>query len=112
MQKLFLIQLTWAFFGIAFTAFSVWLAIRIINRRERWAKRTAIGLAVGIFLLYPLSEGPATFAWAYLGEPDSWSTPMFIAYMPIQYARWEADWFASAMNAYDDWWLAIGRRIR
>jgi hypothetical protein len=24
--------------GVAFAAFWVWLAVRIINRRERWAK--------------------------------------------------------------------------
>jgi hypothetical protein len=32
------------FLGVAFVAFSIWLAVRIINRRERWAKRTAVVL--------------------------------------------------------------------
>jgi len=27
--------------GITFTAFCVWLAVQVLNRRERWAKWTA-----------------------------------------------------------------------
>jgi len=46
--------------AVAFAAFCVWLAVRIVNRRERWAKRTAVGLAV-VLVLYPLSAGPATW---------------------------------------------------
>lgn len=34
-------------FGIAFAAFCVWLGVRIVNRRERWAKWTGIVLAAG-----------------------------------------------------------------
>jgi len=43
--------------AVAFAAFCVWLAVRIFNRRERWAKWTAIGLIVA--LAYPASFGPA-----------------------------------------------------
>jgi hypothetical protein len=43
--------------AITFAAFCVWLTVRIVNRRERWAKRTA--LAVVVLLGYPLSFGPA-----------------------------------------------------
>jgi hypothetical protein len=32
--------------GVAFAAFCVWLAVRIINRRERWAMWTLATLAV------------------------------------------------------------------
>jgi hypothetical protein len=45
--------------AIAFAASCVWLAVRIVNRRERWAKWTAAGTLVGIPLLYVLSFGPA-----------------------------------------------------
>ena len=35
-------------FGVAFAAFCVWLTVRIVNRRERWAKWTlAVALIVG-----------------------------------------------------------------
>ena len=42
--------------GVA--AFFLWLTLRIINRRERWAKRTLAAL-VGTLALYVLSIGPA-----------------------------------------------------
>jgi hypothetical protein len=43
--------------GVAFAAFCVWLGVRIANRRERWAKLTAVGLA-GLVGLYVFSSGP------------------------------------------------------
>jgi len=36
-----MLSTAWAIIGIAFAAFCVWLAVRIVNRRERWAKRIA-----------------------------------------------------------------------
>ena len=38
--------------GIAFAAFCVWLTVRIIDRRERWAKWTLAG-AIGLPALWP-----------------------------------------------------------
>jgi hypothetical protein len=43
--------------GVAIAAFCVWLAVRILNRHERWAKRTAMLLVV--VMAYPASFGPA-----------------------------------------------------
>lgn len=40
--------------GVAFAAVCIWLTVRIINRRERWAKRT---LAAVIILAYPFCAG-------------------------------------------------------
>src|SRR5260370_40515376 len=53
-------EATAAILGAAFTAFAVWLAVRIINRREKWAKRTALALSLPV--CYALSIGPAAFA--------------------------------------------------
>jgi hypothetical protein len=44
--------------GLVVAAFGVWLGVRIINRRERWAKRTALVIVV-VPTLYVLSFGPA-----------------------------------------------------
>ncbi len=44
--------------AVAFAAFCVWLAVRIVDRRERWAKRTAIALILWMLVAYPLSMGP------------------------------------------------------
>jgi hypothetical protein len=46
------------FLGVAFAAFVVWLAVRIINRRERWAKWT-LAAVVLLPVLYVASFGPA-----------------------------------------------------
>ena len=43
--------------GVAFAAFYIWLAVRIVNRREKWAKWTAVGMAA-VLVGYPVSFGP------------------------------------------------------
>jgi len=43
--------------GFAFAAFCIWLGVRIVNRRERWAKRLAVGLVL-LLIAYPLSFRP------------------------------------------------------
>src|SRR5579872_1373386 len=45
--------------AVAYAAIAVWLTVRIVNRRERWAKRTAIWFLLGGPVLYVLSFGPA-----------------------------------------------------
>ena len=44
--------------AVAFAAFCVWLTVRIVNRRERWAKWT-LAAVVGVPVLYVASFGPA-----------------------------------------------------
>ncbi|MBI3862974.1 MAG: hypothetical protein HY290_13870 [Planctomycetia bacterium] len=48
---------TLAFVVAVFAAFCVWLVVRIVNRKERWAMWT-LATIVGIPLLYVLSFGP------------------------------------------------------
>jgi hypothetical protein len=45
-------------FGVVFAAGCLWLTVRIINRREEWARWTAIGIALTMFVGYPLSLFP------------------------------------------------------
>ena len=47
--------------AVAFAAFCVWLAVRNINRRERWAK-WMLAVVIGVPVLYVASFGPA-FWW-------------------------------------------------
>ena len=42
--------------AIAFAAFCVWLTVRIVNRRERWAKRT-LAAVFAVPILYLTSFG-------------------------------------------------------
>ena len=44
--------------AVAFAAFCVWLTVRLVNRRERWAKRT-LAAVILLPVLYVLSFGPA-----------------------------------------------------
>jgi hypothetical protein len=44
-------------FGVVFAALCVWLTVRILNRKERWAKRT-LAAVIGVPLLYVASFGP------------------------------------------------------
>ena len=46
-----------AIFGVSFAAFCVWLGVRIVNRRERWATRLAVMLAVAMLTWYALGVG-------------------------------------------------------
>ncbi len=57
-------------FGVAFAAYCIWLGVRIVNRRERWAKWTLLGTIVGVPVLYVLSFGPA--CW-WFGTPSDQS---------------------------------------
>jgi hypothetical protein len=45
--------------SVAFAAFCVWLTVRIVNRRERWAKWTLAGLLIGLPVFYVASFGVA-----------------------------------------------------
>ena len=51
-------------FAYSFAALGLWLTIRVINRRERWAKRMLLCVILGSPALYLLALGPAV----YLGE--------------------------------------------
>jgi hypothetical protein len=56
--------------AVFFAAFCVWLTVRIINRKERWAKWT-LAAVVGLPVLYVLSFGPA--CWLnQRGHLSSW----------------------------------------
>jgi hypothetical protein len=50
-----------AIFGVALAATSIWLTVRIVIRRERWAKWMAVAVAV-LPVLYVASFGPACWA--------------------------------------------------
>jgi hypothetical protein len=43
--------------AVAFVAFCIWLGVRIYNRRERWAKWMAVGVAL-LPVLYVAGFGP------------------------------------------------------
>lgn len=77
--------------GVAFVAFAVWLTVRIVNRRERWAKRTG-AILVAFLVLYPLSFGPACW-WLSNPRTHHGKGRTWIEY-EVPYAYWPVGWIA------------------
>ena len=48
---------------VAFAAFAVWLAVRLVNRQERWAKQTAIGMGAALVLFLALAPALRSLYW-------------------------------------------------
>ncbi len=68
--------------GVTFAAICIWLTVRIINRRERWAKWT-LAAGISVPLLYVLSFGPACWFSSRMKFGDS---AMSFFYFPITLA--------------------------
>jgi hypothetical protein len=78
--------------AVAFAACCVWLAVRIVNRRERWAKWTLAAVA-GLPVLYVASIGPACrIAAAPLPDRYSIST-LNLSQSRLCGAYWPIGWF-------------------
>ncbi len=57
--------------AVAFAALCVWLMVRLVNRRERWAKRTLAAL-VAMPVLYVASFGPACWILVSIDSSVRW----------------------------------------
>jgi hypothetical protein len=94
--------------GIAFAAACVWLAVRLVNRREKpgvglWAAVVVIAVLVG----YPLSIGPA--CWVKDRYSPESKFMLGDAYRPI---IWTADRCPEFVKAGLRWYLSVGLRER
>jgi len=94
-----------AILGISLAAFCVWLAVRLVNRRERWAKWT--GLVIGIALIgYPLSIGPAGWLLNRDGTPLRIQLAALAFYKPLRLVVRNAPWSVRiAADRYCDLWI-------
>src|SRR5260221_3752649 len=99
--------------SVAFIAFCIWLGVRIINRRERWAKRMAAALLIGVLVVYPLSIGPACWLAGDLRE-DNWIADSIVpdAYYPVLWiaraARRSTD--RGVVNNCLEWYVGLWRK--
>jgi hypothetical protein len=100
-------------------AFCVWLGVRIVNRRERWAKWTAAGTVV-LPALYVLSFGPACWISSRTEtdvpmDDDVESSFVAAAYQPVLSIAWRGPkpirdsvrWYAHLL-ANESWGFAYG----
>lgn len=83
--------------GSTFAALCVWLVVRIVNRRERWAKCTLAGV-VAVPALYVASFGPA--CWLARPLPLPKTTPAIVLWSFSEYKSppdfyWPLCWSAS-----------------
>src|SRR5512144_358113 len=87
--------------AVAFAAFCVWLTVRIINRRERWAKWTVVAV-VGLPVLYILSFGPACW-WFTIPSGQSGNFPGTNDPLPpvqVHQTYWPIGWLALKSPAW------------
>lgn len=96
-----------AIFGVALAGFCVWLAVRIFNRRERWAKRLAVGTAIALPVLYLLSFGPV--CWIASLDPEDPRPPDI--YLPLSYATDISDEIGDALCWYSMLGVPRGRAV-
>jgi hypothetical protein len=92
-----------AVLGLTFTAFVVWLAVRVVNRRERWAKRVALSLVVAL-VVYPLSIGPATWLNERGLLPTSAVPSIFLPLF------WMYEHAPRSLQAATDWYIGMWSR--
>lgn len=102
-------QLAWfvAIIAIAFAAFCVWLTVRIVNRRERWANWT-LAAVVGVPVLYVASFGPAIWIASPRDSDISVGPSSMLAiYRPLGWIANETD---SPIGRALEWWARCGLR--
>jgi hypothetical protein len=98
---------------VAFTAFCVWLGVRIVNRRERWAKWT-LAMVIGVPVLYVASFGPACWilSWTNLridGE-ESFYAPMIRLWNVGPSRKSEVLHWYACLGAAEGWrWMSSPR---
>jgi len=96
--------------AVAFAAICVWLGVRIINRRERWAKWT-LATSILVSILYVLSFGPVCWITSRMNYG---ATGIPVIYKPICLSldrlpspvSRSTQWYAGALAA-DDWFFGI-----
>jgi hypothetical protein len=88
--------------GLAVAAIGIWLSVRIINRRERWAIWTAVVMIA--LLAYPMSVGPVLWM-DFHGLTPAWTQDVPI-YWPVQWMREHGPRpIREAINRYLAFWV-------
>jgi uncharacterized membrane protein YqjE len=93
--------------AVAFVAFCIWLAVRLVDRQERWAKRT---VATGVVLpvLYVLSLAPSNWLIEHglVKEKGAIHSTLIAIYAPLDESI--TYWPRKAKNALS-WYVDLWR---
>jgi hypothetical protein len=93
-------------FGAVFAAFCIWLTVRIVNRRERWAKwKVTLAAVVGLPVLYVASFGPAC-SWADHHRTRKQVLKHF--YRPLARTAWMNPTCLALLTEYGQQWPGAG----
>jgi hypothetical protein len=104
-QNTCMITLT-AILALSIAAFCVWLTVRIVNRRERWAK-CALAVVLGGPVMYILCFGPACWFCAHVTNLPR--GPLAIIYWPLVYRGWHYYGPETyVISDYAEWWGGTG----
>ena len=94
-------------FGVAFTAFCVWLTVRTFNRGDKWAKRTLAAALIMLPLLYVATFG--LWCRANRAGPGQMKAAAATVW-PYQFVWWLFDNgpgpVQAAVRAYVEWCLS------
>lgn len=101
--------------AVAFAAVCVWLTVRIVNRRERWAKWT-LAAVLSLPVLYVASFGPACWISSKMldieDDSDIEAKTVSVLYRPLLRLALRGN-FSDALISYarlyssDDWQVAL-----
>ena len=89
--------------AVAFAAFCIWLAVRIVNRKERWAKWAA-SIIAAICISYLAAPGPIYLARHHECLPEWTYRPLITLYTPLIVVCDECEPFRLAMKWYVGLW--------
>lgn len=98
-------EIVLAILGVSYAAFCIWLTVRIVNRRERWAKRM-LAVMAAVPVLYVLSSGPMTMLAFRSHQTLTATTPggPVQAEMSVNIGEWWPRAYAPLMWASDQSW--------
>jgi len=92
--------------AVAFAAFCVWLAIRIFNRRERWAKWT-LAAAVFLGLMHVVPVCAYQYGRLWLTAQDTLACSVFKA--SYTFSAGFPTPLKRPLRMYWRWWLRLGQ---
>ena len=98
----------WIVVSAVFAATCIWLTVRIVNRRERWAKWTAVALVLTP-VLYAVSSGPMKAAVyrrhvTHVSTILSDGTTGIVAASEHDYGKWFPTAYAPLFSASEQRW--------
>jgi hypothetical protein len=79
-------EMAFTIFGVIFAAICIWLTVRIVNRRELWAKWT-LAMVISLPILYVGSFGPACWLTSHHNSCSGFVSHIYWPFFEIIFHR-------------------------